>query len=143
MTAYEREQSLRELFANPFCKYNYYQLNASNPMFKALISAYADHIGMREPLDDARRVEAEQLIWNFVARYFRKYDRKVTVPKLPMPDYTLESGVKIFLPMPAEKHIARCFFGWQREHLQIFVNDILKKEKSVELFRKEMEVKKP
>ncbi len=138
MTAYEREQSLRELFTNPFGDYNYYQLNASNPIFKALISAYADHIGMREPLNDAGRVDAERLIWNFVVRYFRRYDRKVTVPKLPVPEYTLENGVKIFLPMPAEKHISKHLIGWQREHLQIFVYDILIKDKAVELFLKEL-----
>ncbi len=66
MTYSEREQNRRELFTNPYGRYNYYQLNANNVVIGSLLSKYAKLINMYSPIGDAQRVEFEVKAWSFL-----------------------------------------------------------------------------
>ncbi len=136
MTYSERVHHRRELFTNPYGKYNYYQLNADNAVIGGMLSEYAKIIDMYSPVGDVQRVEFEKYAWNFLCRLYMRDGSsiKFDIPALTVPEI---SG-NTFLPLPPDKHISKKLFGWRREQSEIFINDILGTEKAVGLFRKDM-----
>ena len=134
MTSCERAQQRRELFTNPYGKYNYYQLNADNAVIGGMLSEYAKIIDMYSPVGDVQRVEFEKYAWSFLCRFYMRdrYSIKFDIPLLTVPEI---SG-NTFLPLLPDKHISKKLFGWRREQLEIFINDILGTENAVGSFRK-------
>ena len=118
-SAYEREKWLRSLFTAPLHNYGY-QLNANNPVIKA---CREDRFFKKYlPEGDKERIAFEKALWNFFRWLYKKYDSKFAKEIPPLP----EDG----------RHISEILFGWRYEQFEIFINDKLDIQKTVELFRK-------
>lgn len=118
---YEREKWLRSLFTAPLHNCGY-QLSVNNPTINALYEDYIKRYKIFRPMSDKQRISFEKSLWKFFRQLYRRFD-----PKL----------AKEIPPLPKDgRHISEVLFGWRYEQFEIFINDKLDIQKTVELFRR-------
>lgn len=118
-TPEKREKRLRSLFTAPHNIYGY-QLNVNNPVIKAFYEDWKRRDNIKGGPSDPQRFAFERVLWGRLRRWYHAYDKKA-----PMPP-----------KLPEDKHISTELFGWRREGIEIFVNDVLDIDKALKLFKK-------
>lgn len=118
-TPREREQRMRSLFTAPYNTYGY-NLNVNNPVINAFYQDWKQRYSIKGGPSDSQRIAFERSLWDKLRRWYHAYAPKASIPPRFADD----------------KHISTELFGWRREDIEIFVNDVLDVEKALKLFRK-------
>lgn len=120
-TPKEREKRLRRLFTAPYDTYGY-QLNVNNPVINIFYEDWKKRDNITGGPSIPQRIAFENALWEKLRHWYHTYDKQA-----PMPPE---------LPEDRSKHISTELFGWRRESMEIFVNDVLDVKKKLKLFRK-------